>query len=205
MVGVFSTKFHDQDLLCVVFDPEAVPTATKQVGNAIALYQGDKLVGLNVFGIVEKFYTGLNPLPSEDQLSILNKAMAALGLPALNVSDSGFHVATVVNKEEHPLDERKHILTVKEGEKTFTTTTRYANIEIGSKIVVLHDSFFRHDGTAFHASVIRNIPQDVEVCSYADLHLEKLNRRHATSVSSEELGRTAYLANGLEEGVDFYR
>ena len=80
----------------------------------------------------------------------------------------------MVFKEEHPLYERKSILTLDAG-KRLSTVTGYQNVEVGDYIAILLPGP-RMDGTYFAPRVEKNIAIDCEVCSPKDLRLG--GRRH---------------------------
>ena len=183
------------DVLFIVIDGKAYPDRTVVKGEVTALYQGDRLVGINLFdfGKTAKIKaTGMIVAPNDALIDVINSKLENAGLEKLPYCTStGYQIGEVVGKEEHPLDEKSNILTIKVGEKTLTTVSRYQNIEVGSKIVVVTDGVLKFDGTAFAKKVVKNIPIECEVCCEKDLHI------------GEEF-KKAFLVTEKASGADFF-
>ena len=184
------------DILFLVIDPESYPDKVEKKDDVVALYKEGKLVGINFLSIGKTMKVraeGMIVFPDDKVIDVLNDKLALAGLEKLPyVRDSGYKVALIEKKEEHPLDERMSILTLSIGEKKLSTVTRYANIEEGDKIVIALDGCLRFDGSAFHARVERNIPIEAEVCSEADLRLGEESKK-ALVVSDKEAGEDYFL------------
>ena len=90
-----------------------------------------------------------------------------LGANIAHPKGINFVYAKVVSKEEHPLYERKSILTLDAGRR-LSTVTGYQNVEVGDLIAILLPGP-RMDGTYFAPRVEKNIAIDCEVCSPKDL------------------------------------
>ncbi len=195
MYRLFYNHENVGDVLFIVIDPERYPDHVKKVGEVTALYQGEDLVGINLFdfGKTAKIKaSGMIVAPEDILVDVINDKLVNAGLEKLPYChETGYVVAEVVGKEEHPLDERSNILTLKIKEKTLSTVSRYQNIEIGSRIVVVTDGVMRFDGTAFHTKVVKNIPIDCEVCCEKDLRI------------GEEF-KAAFLVADKEPGADFF-
>lgn len=171
MHSIFHSIFEGEDMIYLVLDPHATPNREERRGDVVALYRDDILIGVNYFSRGEGLPLGLLPRPGAPLLFTLAEAAMGFPLPALEEEPSGFRVLEVAAIEEHPLDERKRIVTLFDGDERFETTTRYANFAPGDRLVCLLDGHFRFDGTFFEKTVVRNIRQDVEICSEKDLGL----------------------------------
>ncbi|MDY6093533.1 MAG: hypothetical protein SPI58_00605 [Candidatus Enteromonas sp.] len=167
MKGFFASTFHEIPVLYLVEDPVSIPDQIKEVGDLKILYKDGRRIGVNFFGFPTE-ENGFIPLPNKDLLAKVNALLREAGEETVDVSSSGYRIAKVLHIDEHPLDEKKSIVKMSVGEKEVITSTRY-KVEVGQKVVVITDRTFRFDGTYFTASVIRNIPQDVEICSPKDV------------------------------------
>ena len=183
------------DVLFVVLCPDRYPDRVENKGEVVALYQGDDLVGINLFDFGKTCKikaSGMIVAPEDILIDIINDKLVNAGLEKLPYCrDTGFTVGEITNLEEHPLDEHSHIVTLKVKEKTLTTVSRYQNLEIGSKIVVVTDGAMKFDGTQFKAKVVKNIPIECEVCCEKDLHI------------GDEF-KLAFIPEGKEAGQDFF-
>lgn len=195
MTALFYCKPTAKDVLYLLIDPEKTPDEVVKKGDTVGLFYQKQLIGVNFLNfsrLVKIKAEGRITNPPEAMLEIVKNELQKASFPIPDFScSSGFTVARVMNLEEHPLDERKQIVTLECAGKTLTTSSRYQNLQIGSKIVVLLDRTIRFDGTVFHSSVIRNIPQDCEIASPHDLGL------------SEE-SKSAYIEEEKEVGSDFF-
>ena len=171
MPALFYSPATGGDVLYVAYPSSSPVTNSVQKGDVVAIYAGNEIVGINVFRASSHFALegeGLIPLPSQALQDSLNALLAEASLPALTFPSSGYRVYEVKKVEEHPLDEKKSILTLSDGNKEAVTSTRYT-LAPGDRVVALQGGYARRNGTFFTSSVIRNIPQDVEICSEADL------------------------------------
>lgn len=184
------------DVLFIEIVPELEATKTEKKGNVVALYHEDTLIGYNIFNIHELIKLkadGVLFSPDDKLIDVINLILKRQGYETLPYTrDSGYKVAEVVNLEEHPLDEKKTIVTLKLKEKTILTDTRYQNLQIGCKVVIALEGTILADGSIFHESVVRNIPHQADICSGKDLRLN-------------EDGKSAFLPDqGEKEGDDFF-
>lgn len=173
MPALFYSPSTGGDVLYVAYPSPAPVESVAEHGDVVALYASGQIVGINVFHASKHFVlsgNGLIPLPDAALLETLNLLLQDAGLAPLSLVTSGYRVYEVKKVEEHPLDEKKSIVTLSDGSKEAVTSTRY-RLEAGDRVVALESGHARGNGTFFEASVIRNIPQDVEICSEADLGL----------------------------------
>ena len=194
MYRLFYNHENVGDVLFVVIDPNAYPDHKEEKGEVVALYKGEELVGINLFGFGKTAKikaSGMIVSPEDVLIDVINAKLVAAGLEALPYTRRTLYtVAKVTAKEEHPLDEKSSILTLDLGDKTLSTVTRYQNVEVGSHIVVAEDGCIKFDGRPFEKKVVKNIPIDCEVCCAADLHV------------GEEF-KEAFLVD-KKEGSDFF-
>ncbi|MCI2111485.1 MAG: DUF4479 domain-containing protein [Bacilli bacterium] len=182
------------DILFVLIDPEKKADRHERKGRVEALYCHDDLVGINIFAVSEVFHlkaSGIIFAPSQELLDVVNAMIGEASLaPLPPCLDSGYEVAEIVGLEEHPLDERAHIVTLSLGERTLSTVSWFPNLEIGKSVVVALEGTILYDGTVFHAFVSRNIPNECSICASKELKL------------ADEPG--AFFAEGYVPGEDFF-
>ena len=182
------------DILFVLMDPEKKPDRVLDKGRVVALFNGADLVGINIFKVSEVFHLRANGIifaPEKPLLDVINAILSEAGLPALPIlSDSGYTVAQITKLEEHPLDEKAHIVTLSAGKQELTTVSWYPNLSEGSLVVVATDGAILYDGSVFHKFVSRNIPNDCSICGAKELKLD------------DKPG--AFIPEGYEPGDDFF-
>ena len=162
---------------------EGKPDRSLDENGATLLFHGDEFLGANIAhpkGI--ELQEGLNVRLSDKDEEALK---GYLGEHYQSPEPTNFVYAKVVSKEEHPLYERKSILTLHAG-KRLSTVTGYQNVEVGDSIAILLPGP-RMDGTYFALRVEKNIAIDCEVCSPKDLR-------------QGDDGTKAYIGNGEEAG-----
>ena len=191
---LFHNCIQGEDILFVIFDPDAIPDKTEKKGDVYALYKGEELIGYNFFSfhdLVKTKEKGLLVSPNDKLIDVLNARLGYLGLPLLPyVRDSYFKAARVVDIKDHPSDKAK-VVTLSLGDKNVTAVTKYSNFNIGDTLVALIDKGFRFNGTVFHKGVEKGMRFDVELCSAADLHLG-------------DESNAAFVIDGYEPGDDFF-
>ena len=130
---------------------EGKPDRSLDENGATLLFHGDEFLGANIAhpkGM--ELQDGLNVRLSDKDEEALKGYLGA-------------HYES----EEHPLYERKSILTLDAGRR-LSTVTGYQNVEVGDLIAILLPGP-RMDGTYFAPRVEKNIAIDCEVCSPKDL------------------------------------
>lgn len=87
------------DVLVIVFDNALPTTKSERIGNVVALYNEDKLIGCNIFDIKEIIKiksSGLIYYPSEQFLSVINSMLKNAKLPILESKEnSGYFIGEV--------------------------------------------------------------------------------------------------------------
>lgn len=184
------------DVLFILIDPEKKTEKTVKNGNVAALYAGTELIGINVFHLSDTLKLkskGMIPAPEDKLVDVINVLLKNAALsPLPYCRDSGYHVAEITALEEHPLDEKAHIVTLSLGPKKLTTVSWYPNLALGKDVVVMLEGTIAYDGSVFHAFVSRNIPNECSILSASELHLG----------DNKEPG--AFLVEGYQSGADFY-
>ncbi len=196
MYRLFYDFESNGDVLFVVISPEKKPDEIKTNGDVTCLYANKELVGINIFNVsrVAKLKShGAIFAPDSLLLETINNILANSGAPKLEESnDSGFKVLSISNLEEHPLDEKAQIVTLKgTNEKTYQAVSYYKNLTIGEKVVCALDGTILYDGSLFSKKSVKNIPVDVTLCSGKELKV---------SDSFQE----AFIPEGYTEGEDFF-
>ncbi|MBP5216289.1 MAG: DUF4479 domain-containing protein [Bacilli bacterium] len=184
------------DVLLIEIAPGKEATSLKRSGDIIALFHEEELIGYNIFhlkDIVKLKTDGVIFAPDDRLIDIINILLRQQGFPILPYTrDSGYKVAKIIKREEHPLDEKKTIVTLSLKGKTLTTVSAHRNLLENSLVVVALDGTILADGSLFRETIIRNIPQQARICSGLDL---KINAE----------GDSAFLPNeGEQEGDDFF-
>lgn len=195
MYRLYYQRETAKDVLYIIYEPSAYPDKVEQKGNVVALYNQGKLIGINILDfskIVKIRANGMIPVPEDALIDVINLELShALLEPLPYARESGYIVARVNKVEEHPLDEKKRILSLSAKNKTFETVTRYQNLQEGSLCVVAIDGCLRYDGTLFQKRIERNIPIDCEICSESDLRIG-------------DKSLEAFIPNKSKEGDDFF-
>ncbi len=195
MIRYFYSRKTGGDVLYIVIEPSIIPDEIKNVDGVVALYKEGRLIGANLLDISKTIKiksTGMIPSPSNVFVDAVNSLLAKAGVsPLPYCEDSYYEVGEVTKIEEHPLDEKLSIVTLKGKDKEYQTVTRYHNFVVGDLLVYAKSGCIKFDGTSFFSHKSRNIDIDVELCSGKDLRLNE-----------EE--KEAFLAKESKQGEDFF-
>jgi tRNA-binding protein len=163
------------DILFILIDAEKKAEKTIRKKDVAAIYAGNELIGINLFNASHVFAfksQGIIYAPSEAMLKAVNPVLKEAGLSELPYPlPSGYAVASISAMEEHPLDEKAHILSLDLGGKKLTTVSWYPELQLGEKVVVALEGTILYDGSVFHAFVSRNIPNEASLMSAKELGL----------------------------------
>lgn len=183
------------DILYILINPEKKVDQVVRHDRVVALYGDKELVGINIFKVSEVFHlktSGIIYAPEKPLIDVVNSLLKGAALEPLPYCvDSGYKVAKIQKLEEHPIDEKAHIVTLSLGEGELTTVSWYPNLEVGQEVVVALDGTILYDGTVFHKFVSRNIPNEASLCSGKELRLEQNYPG-------------AFLVEGYAPGEDFF-
>lgn len=195
MYRLFYRRETIGDILFIILDSEKKAERNERVGDVASIYSGDELIGINVFNFSNVYHIekeGMIISPEEKMLEALNKKLAEAGVAPLEKPlDSGFKVGEIIELEEHPLDDKAHIVTASFGEKKLQTVSKMKNIKVGDKIVAALDGCILFDGSIFHSKVIRNIPNDFSIMNIKELGLG--DSYDALIVEDMDSGRDYYI------------
>lgn len=184
------------DVLFVLIDPEKEVTRKERKGDVVALYSEDKLVGINIFNllsIAKIKANGMIATPEDSLIDLINSILLNAGMEKLPYArESGYKVGKITKLEEHPINEKAHIVTISLGDKELTTVSYYKNLKEGMLVVVALEGTILYDGSVFHAFVSRNIPSECSILEAKELRI------NVESAGAFEVGE------GYAPGDDFF-
>lgn len=183
------------DILFIVIRPDLATTSHQSVSNVTAIYHDDVLTGLNIFDIsksIKIHSVGMIESLRKEFIEAVNAILEGAKMAPLPISESsGFVIGKITKMEEHPVDEKAHIVTISLGDKEYTTVSHYKNLSEGAFVVVEIDGCIGFDGSIFHEFTSRNILSEVSICSPHELKMD-------------DDGSGAYLLNEGKPGSDFF-
>lgn len=193
MYHIYSYIHNNSKVVSLVIDNDAIPQKVISEDGVSYLERGNKLIGVNFFDKdLSISNSGLERFPSNELVDEINSYLTKKGYPCISYcSTSGFVVMEVTKIEEHPINPKQDIVTLKDLNKEYSSVTRYKNIKEGDHVVVITNGASRLNCSIFTSRVEKNIPIDVELCSPLDLGV------------NEEF-KQAYVTN-LDIGSDFFR
>ncbi len=163
------------DVLFLLLKPNEKADKIVKKDNAVALYKGDELIGVNFFEIgktMKIHASGMIRTPGKPMLDCVNTLLANASLPTLEPSnDSGYKVMQVTDLEEHPLDQRAVIVTLTDGVNTYHSVYHDPSLAINDKVVVAMPGCITYDGTLIEKTVEKNLPIDVRLCTEKQLKI----------------------------------
>lgn len=164
------------DVLLIVIDLKTKPTRVEQIDNVVALYEQDRLVGVNIFAfsdIVKIKNTGLIILPPKPLIDVINHILRNANLETLDVIDeSGFRIGQVLCCEEHPDSDHLHVCKVDVGNSVLDIVCGAPNVVKGMKTVVAMPGTMMFDGSEIVPSELRGVSSSGMLCSPRELHLD---------------------------------
>jgi tRNA-binding protein len=175
MYRLFYNPKVSGDILFGLLAPEKKTDRLVRAGDLVLLFSQEEWIGFNLFH-ASRVYPfpegGIIFAPEEAMIKALNAVLVgAKASPLLAQEPSGYAVAKIAAMEEHPLDEKAHILTLDLLEKKLTTVSWYPELNVGDEVVVALDGCILADGSVFHSFVSRNIPNEASLMSARELHL----------------------------------
>lgn len=193
MYHIYSYTHNNSKVVSLVIDNEVIPQKVISEDGVSYLERENKLIGVNFFDKnLSTIDSGLERFPSNKLIDEINSYLTKRGYPCISYcSTSGFIVMEVTKIEEHPINPKQDIVTLKDLSKEYSSVTRYKNIKEGDHVVVITSGASRLNCSIFTSRVEKNIPIDVELCSPLDLGV------------NEEY-KQAYIST-LEVGSDFFR
>ncbi len=170
-------NFHTiGDVLMIVIDAKVKPTRVEKKENVVALYQEDRLIGVNILSfseIVKMKSTGLILLPPKQLIDVINHILRNAQLETLDaIDESGFKIGKVLSCEEHPDSDHLHVCKVDVGDKVLDIVCGAPNVVEGMKTVVAMPGTMMFDGSEIVPSELRGVASSGMLCSPRELHLE---------------------------------
>lgn len=133
------------DVLLIVFDNSLPMTRQERIGNIVALYNDDKLIGCNIFDIKEIIKIKSNGLiyyPSEQFLSVINPMLKNAKLPTLEYKDnSGYFISEVLE-----VSNEKSQAVIFDGKDKTTISVDNCSLKAGDKVVLATKGTYLNDG-----------------------------------------------------------
>jgi tRNA-binding protein len=164
------------DVLLIVIDLKTKPTRVEQIDNVVALYEQDRLVGVNIFAfseIVKIKNTGLIILPPKPLIDVINHMLRNANLETLDeIGESGFRIGQVLSCEEHPDSDHLHVCKVDVGNAVLDIVCGAPNVVKGMKTVVAMPGTMMFDGSEIVPSELRGVASSGMLCSPRELHLD---------------------------------
>lgn len=180
------------DVLIVNIEPDEFPTSYKKVNNVVAIYNGDKLIGYNIFNISEVIkikMVGILYHPENIFIDIINSMLKNSGFDTLSyVAHSGFVIGEV--KECFPL-EKGYMAMINIGNSMVSGLAK-GEIPVGSKVVVARVGTTLRNGKLVKEKVGNFGIADCYICSGKD-------------VFYDETESTLILEEDIENGIDFFK
>lgn len=173
MYHIYSFTHNNSKVVSLVIEADVVPNKVISIDGVSYLTRDNKLIGVNFFDKnLSVKDSGLEKFPSNELIDEINVYLVNNGFPKLDyVSTSGFIVTEVAKIEEHPLNAKLDIVSLKGLDKEYSTVTRYKNIKVGDHVVATINGASRLNCSLFVSRVERNIPIDAELNSPLDLGL----------------------------------
>ena len=193
MYRLFYNHDVSGDILFILINPEAKVDSTIEKDGVVCLYSKDFLVGINIFNLsktIKLKSKGAIFAPEDRLIDAVNALLEGVGLkPLIALTSSGYVIGKVLSLEEHPLDEKKLIVSLSLGDKEVSTVSSFKNLTEGALVVCALPGSILKNGQLFKAFEERNLNNDVLLCSGVDLGLE---------------GEEAFLVEDYTPGDDFF-
>ena len=180
------------DVLIVDIEPDLYPTSFKRSGDVVAIYNGDKVIGYNIFDfsrVVKIKMVGILYHPENVMIDIINSMLINAGLDTLAyVKESGFVVGEV--KECFQL-ERDYMAMI-DIKDCIVAGLSKTELNPGDKVVVAKVGTTLRDGKIVKQKVGEFGMTDCHICSGKDVFFD-------------ESETTLLLDKDIETGIDFFK
>ena len=131
------------DVLVIIFDNSLSMTRQEKVGNVVALYHEDKLIGCNIFDIKEVMKIKSNGLiyyPSEQFLSVINPILKNAKLPTLEYKEnSGYFIGEVKEVKDNKV-------VINDGRSLIECSMKNPELKVGDKVVIATEGTYLNNG-----------------------------------------------------------
>ncbi len=188
--SLFYNYHNIGDILMVYFNHRAKPTHYDRNDDVVAIYDGEELIGFNIFNIsntVKIKSEGLIILPPHELIDIINSKLVNAGYEKLEyINESGFKIGKVLTCEEHPDSDHLHVLTVDVKDEVLDIVCGAPNVAVNQKVVVAMPYTTMFDGSQIIPSELRGVKSNGMLCSPRELHLENAPAKRGILVLDDD-------------------
>lgn len=182
------------DVLIVVISSELECTRSERKGQIEVIYNGDKIIGYNIFNISEIIKIKNNGpifLPDPTAMQILNNMLKNAGVEELAINEtSGYYVGKVLDVIE--LNEEKKFVMVDIAHDMVNTIVKNATIEVGEKVVVATVGTRLGDGSTVKMGNMDGTLLNGHICSELELSVSN-NEKILKLDENEEIGKDFFV------------
>lgn len=182
------------DVLIVVISSELECTRSERKGQIEVIYNGDKIIGYNIFNISEIIKIKNNGpifLPDPTAMQILNNMLKNAGVEELAINEtSGYYVGKVLDVIE--LNEEKKFVMVDIAHDMVNTIVKNATIEVGEKVVVATVGTRLGDGSTVKMGNMDGTLLNGHICSELELSVSN-NEKILILDKNEEIGKDFFV------------
>jgi tRNA-binding EMAP/Myf-like protein len=157
------------DYLAIYLHVELPVTRYQSVGGITAIYHQDTLIGINVYnprsmftdlttGIIRRF----SPAQFKTLQTILKPLEGQLTLPAFH---SGFQVALVREKNDHPDADALFVCQLNLGQRSIQVVTNSRKVKVDDKVIVALPGAMLTDGQLVQEGMMMKMPSQGMLCS----------------------------------------
>lgn len=182
------------DVLIVVISSELECTRSERKGQIEVIYNGDKIIGYNIFNISEIIKIKNNGpifLPDPTAMQILNNMLKNAGVEELAINEtSGYYIGKVLDVIE--LNEEKKFVMVDIAHDMVNTIVKNATIEVGEKVVVATVGTRLGDGSTVKMGNMDGTLLNGHICSELELSVSN-NEKILKLDENEEIGKDFFV------------
>lgn len=157
------------DYLAIYLHMELPMTRYQSDGGITAIYHQDTLIGINVYnprsmfpdlttGIIRRF----SPAQFKTLQTILKPLEGQLTLPAFH---SGFQVALVTEKNDHPDADALFVCQLNLGQRSIQVVTNSSKVKAGDNVIVALPGAMLADGQLVQEGMMMKVPSQGMLCS----------------------------------------
>lgn len=151
------------DVLLIVFDNDLATTKSETIGNVVALYNNDKLIGYNIFDIKDVIKIksqGLIYYPSEQFLSVINSILENAKLPTLDPKEnSGYFIGQIIEM-------KGEVVQLNDG---FVALSKDQSLKVGNKVVFASVGTYLNNGKVVKETNEKGFRINAHICTNKEL------------------------------------
>lgn len=181
--------------LFLIYHQNLTATRHQKLGQHIALYADEKLIGVNIW-VEHSFRSTLQPgiqrTPSKEVLDYVASALSSLVLPHPVVPFcSGFLKARIRAKEEHPDSDHLFVCQVSFGSVQKQIVTNSTTVQVGDGVVVAIAGTLLRDGSMMEVTSMLKQTTEGMLCSQKTLEVDPVTKEGVLTFSwtDEDLGK----------------